>query len=272
MSEARNYFDKQSKPRWTAKVDLVKDSVIESGTHKLKVRTYHCKPLNSNTTILYAHGGGFIYGGLESHDSICRLLAKRTGLRVVAIDYRLAPEYPYPAAVEDSRTTLEWLANSEEAPQHFILAGDSAGANILLYLALSQPKITVSGLVLIYPALDPSLSSASMETYKTGYFLTRDDMRQFWQMYLDNASATHKWPLSTRLLSSLPPTLIIGAGHDVLRDEGAAFSKQVKDAGVQARYVCYDDMVHGFMHWPRMTGKRDETLNEIAAFCKELAK
>ena len=248
MSEARRYFDEPSKPRLKAKVHLVKDSVIESDTHKLKVRTYQSKPQNSNTTILYVNGGGFIYGGLESHDSICRLLARRTGLRVVAVDYRLAPEYPYPAAVEDSRIALEWLANSDEASQRFILAGDSAGANTLLHLALSKPKITVSGLILIYPALDPSLSSNSMETYKTGYFLTRDDMRQFWQMYLDNSSKTYKWPFLNSQLSSLPPTLIIGAGHDVLHDEGAAFAKQVNDAGVQAKYVCYDDMVHGFMH------------------------
>jgi acetyl esterase len=270
LSQARSYFSKISKPKFTTKINSVQDGAVESGTQQLKVRIYKDKLLSLSTTILYFHGGGFIYGDLESHDNICRLLARRTGLRVVAVDYRLAPEYPYPASVEDGQTVLEWLLHSDEKTQHYILAGDSAGASIILDLALSQPEPDVSGLILLYPALDPSLSTASMEMYKTRYFLTRDDMRRFWQMYLENAPVSRTWPYSQAQLSTLPPILIIGAGQDVLVDEAVAFSKQLTNAGVHCKYVRYDDMVHGFMHWPRAIGKRDQALVAIATFCNEL--
>lgn len=273
LDEARNYFN-SLRPRQGAYVMSVKDHAIAHHGRNFKVRTYqHHTPI-SDTAIIYFHGGGFAYGGLESHDNVCRLIARRSGFMVAAVDYSLAPEHPYPAAIEDGVTALSWLGSSMSGINRVILIGDSAGANIALHVVLNSqsksPKVV--GEVLIYPALDPSLSTKSMETYKDGHFVTRNDMRQFWNMYTAKSDIPYIWPLPAGQLATLPPTLVIGASYDVLHDEGQEFFESIQRAGVSAHYVNYDDMAHSFIQWPGFMGRRNDALGRIASFCKAIVQ
>jgi acetyl esterase len=206
--------------------------------------------------ITYFHGGGWVVGGLDSHDASCRLLAAVTGCVVVAVDYRLAPEHPYPAAVEDCLAAYTWVHDHHRelgtAEGVVGVMGDSAGGNLAAVVALcgrdgAVPAPVAQGLV--YPALDARLDSPSIHEFADGFFLTRTGMEAYRAHYLPDPATWEAWQASPVLAEDkrgVAPALVVTAGFDPLRDEGAAFARDLEAVDVDVEYRCYGDMVHGF--------------------------
>lgn len=209
-------------------------------------------------SVLWMHGGGFAIGSLDSHDGPCRMMADRLGATVLALDYRLAPEHPFPAAVEDTQAALRSL--HAQAPElaldrsRIVVAGDSAGANLALVASLEArgtPHAPVAVLA-VYPVTDFTMSAESHRTLGKGYFLEADDIRFYREAYL--AGAEQKHPLASVFwredLEGLPPTVLVTAGFDPLRDEGMAYAEKLRDAGSPIHHRCFEDLFHGFWNAP----------------------
>jgi acetyl esterase len=206
--------------------------------------------------IAYFHGGGWVMGNLDSHDACCRLLAAVSGCVVVAVDYRLAPEHPYPAAIDDCLAAYTWVHehHGELGTAEGVVGvmGDSAGGNVAAVVALSGRDGVVPAPVaqgLVYPALDARLESPSMHEFGDGFFLSRELMEAYRAHYVPDPAAWETWRVSPLLVEDrrgLAPALVVTAGFDPLRDEGAAYARDLEAAGVEVEYRCYDDMVHGF--------------------------
>jgi acetyl esterase len=226
--------------------------------------------------LVYLHGGGFVFGDIESHDAQARRLANRTGRAVLAVDYRRPPEHVFPAALHDCETALVWLL--EHGRDHGLdttrtaLVGDSAGANLALGTMLRRPG-RVEASVLVYPFLDPTTSSPSYASTRGG--LDRGDARWFWRQYVEPGAAPETWadpelaPLRSSSLGSLPRTLVQIAGADTLVDEDRALVHLARDQGAEVAEVTYDGMVHGFWRHPSLFDAAETALADAAAFLRE---
>jgi acetyl esterase len=234
--------------------------VMAAGPHgQIPLRVYRPAGLPASTPLpayVYFHGGGWVIGDLETHDVLCRQITAAAGVSVIAVDYRLAPEHKFPAAVDDAWAATRWIAahGAELGVDGGKLAvgGDSAGGNLAAVVALlardaGGPPITAQ--VLIYPVTDLSAETQSYTDFAEGFALTRDSMRWFRAHYLTGPRDGDDWrasPLRARSHAGLPPALIVTAGFDPLRDEGAAYAMRLRDAGVMVDYVCFGGMIHGF--------------------------
>lgn len=206
--------------------------------------------------LVYFHGGGWVIGDLDTHDDICRALCHHAGCIVVSVDYRLAPEYKYPAAVDDSYAAVEWVVNHAAEmtidSTRIAVGGDSAGGNlaaIVTHLCRDNDGPDIRFQLLIYPATDMTLSYPSISELGEGYRLTQAAMQWFIEHYLrDEADKTDPKasPLYAQSFAGLPPALVITAGFDPLRDEGKAYADKLSGADVEVDYHCYEGMVHGF--------------------------
>ncbi len=206
--------------------------------------------------LAWFHGGGFVIGSLETHDSVCRMLANQADCIVVSVDYRLAPESRFPAAVEDCQAALKWVAlHAVEFggdASCIAVGGDSAGANLATVMAIlardaAHPKLAFQ--LLIYPCVAPEPETPSHHKFKEGYILSRNSITWFYKQYLRNGKDANDFrfaPLMLDDLSGLPPSLIIVAGYDPLRDEGIEYAKKLIEAGNRVRLSNYEGMVHGF--------------------------
>ena len=206
--------------------------------------------------LVYYHGGGWVLGSIDEYDTVARKLAERTSCAVVLVEYRLAPEHRYPAAVDDSYAALEWVGQNvkyiagREVP--LIVAGDSAGGNLAAVMAVrararNGPPIALQ--VLIYPVTDSDLDLPSYADPENQLLLTRDGMIWFWDHYIPDSSRRSEpdaSPLHTDNLSGLPPTVILTAEHDVLRDEGEAYAARLQEADVKVNLRRYPGQMHGF--------------------------
>ena len=225
----------------------------------LPIRIYTPRELKTAEklpVLMWFHGGGFVIGSLDTHDSVCRLLANRADCVVVAVDYRLAPESKFPAAVEDCEAALKWVAlHAVEFggdPACIAVGGDSAGANLATVIAIlardaAHPKLVFQ--LLVYPCTAPEPETASHHKFKEGYFLTRNLITWFYRQYLRSGKDEHDFryaPLLHDDLSGLPPSLIIVAGYDPLRDEGVEYARKLIEAGNRVRLSNYEGMIHGF--------------------------
>ena len=208
------------------------------------------------SAITYFHGGGWVVGGLDSHDGSSRLLAAVTGCVVVAVDYRLAPEHPFPAAVDDCLAAYDWVQRNHRdlgtAPGRVGVMGDSAGGNLAAVVALATREGDVPAPVaqgLVYPAIDARLDSPSMSEMGEGLFLTKAGMEAARSMYLPDPTDWESWrasPLLAEDKRGVAPALIVTAGFDPLRDDGTSYARDLEAVGVEVDHHCYDDMVHGF--------------------------
>jgi len=207
--------------------------------------------------IVYLHGGGWVTGDLDSHEGTCRLLASVTGCVVVAVDYRLAPEHPFPAAVEDAVAAYVWVhrhaGELSIEPGRVGVMGDSAGGNLSAVLAIEARGLSVPPPVaqgLIYPAVElEQLRFPSHQSVGSGFGLDRAAIEWFRSQYVpspEDRRSPRVSPLLAADLSGLAPALVVTAGFDPLRDEGKAYADALTAAGVSVRYRCYDDMIHGF--------------------------
>lgn len=216
-------------------------------------------------SILFIHGGGWAVGGLDSLDYLCCNLCDRLGVGVVAVDYRLAPEHRFPAALEDCHDALAWLA--ARAPGPITVIGDSAGGNLSAALCLLARDLggpAIAHQTLIYPALDLALESPSItENEQIG--LTYEDMLALGQMYLGDHDRRDPLvsPIHSPDLRNLPPAFIVTADCDVLRDDGSRYADGLRRAGVYARYENYPNMPHAFLSQPKLCAGAPGALNDI---------
>jgi acetyl esterase len=205
---------------------------------------------------VFAHGGGFVFCDLDTHDGICRAMANGVGAIVVSVDYRLAPEHTCPAALDDALVALTWAVENAELlgvdASRVAVGGDSAGGNLAAALCLRVrdefgPDIDFQ--LLVYPVIDCTLSHPSIEENGEGYFLTKDTMVWFVGHYLGSTDAKDPYvsPLHAESLADLPPALVITAEFDPLRDEGEAYAAALREAGVEVEAVRYDGQIHGFL-------------------------
>jgi acetyl esterase len=232
--------------------------------------------------LVFLHGGGWVIGSIDSHDVPCRILAHRGGAVVVAVDYRLAPEHPFPAAPEDAWAAARWVGEhaAELAidPARLAVGGDSAGGNLSAVVALMArdrggPRLAHQ--FLVYPATDAGLDTPSCRDNADGYFLTLAGMRWFWSHYLAtpaDGENPYASPLRAPDLRGLPPALVQTAEFDPLRDEGEAYAERLRAAGVPVTLTRYPGTIHGFMSFLLALPQGGRLLDEIAARLRALPR
>jgi acetyl esterase len=225
--------------------------------NRVAVRAY--RPVSGETlpALVFFHGGGWAIGDLDTHDVVCRQLALGARCAVFSVDYRLAPEHPFPAAVEDCFFATQYVFENHHSlkidPVRIAVGGDSAGGNLAAVVALiardaGGPPLACQ--LLIYPATDQRCEFPSHQRNGEGYLLTKDAIRFFRSAYLPNASERTDWrasPLLARSHANLPPAFVVTAGYDPLLDEGRAYAERLAKSGVETAYREYPDMVHGFV-------------------------
>jgi acetyl esterase len=218
------------------------------------VRFYRPATIGSNGLLVWFHGGGWVLGDLESHDDPCRSLANRGGFCVLSVDYRLAPEHPFPAGLDDAQTATRWAR--DHAPELgcdplIAVGGDSAGGTLAAVVA-NRPAAAACFQLLVYPATDARMEHPSIRENAEGYFLTASGMRWFYDHYLSGDDGSPDDPRVSPLaeesarIASAPSALVITAEYDPLCDEGVAYAARLADAGVATSHVRFDGQVHGF--------------------------
>jgi len=247
----------------------------------LPVRIYR-PDAGDPATLLFYHGGGWVLGTLDSIDPVCRRLARRAGCLVVSVDYRLAPEHPFPAAVDDAWAALRWAADHAGSlggdPDRLGVAGTSAGGNLAAATALRArgaggPDLAQQAL--LYPITDRAFDTDSYAENADGPLLTRADMEWFWERYLRSPVDGHNpfaSPLRARELSGVAPATVVTAGADPLRDEGRAYADRLDGAGVSVARHHYPEMAHGFLSFVDDVPAADEAFDALArAVCERFA-
>lgn len=240
-------------------VASVEDVTVTDGQHgDFAVRCYRpagADPTDTLGCLVWIHGGGFVIGDLETGDSTCRVLANEAGVAVVSVDYHLAPEHPYPAAIDDVMTALDWVVAEAERlgidPARLAVGGDSAGGNLTavacqLARAAGGPQIAFQ--LLVYPVTDLAGDHPSRHENGEGYFLTQETMVWFARQYLGgrDAATPRVSPMLASDLSRLPPAMVITAEFDPLRDEGLAYADALQAAGIPVERLHFDGEIHGF--------------------------
>ncbi len=225
--------------------------------------------------LAFYHGGGWIQGSLDSHDGMCRRLASWADCVVVSVDYRLAPEHPFPAAVDDCFAAFRWLVSEAASiggdANRVAVGGDSAGGNLAAVVALlarDRGQTRPAFQLLIYPGLDFRMDTESHRRLADTYMLTRERMEWYAGLYLGDSGAGRDPRASPALaddLRGLPPALVITAGFDPLRDEGRDYAEALRAAGVEAEHRCFEGMIHAFASMPAAFRQADEALRLSAA-------
>lgn len=255
-------------------VASVRDRTISTKVGELPVRIYHPQPNQLRPVIVFFHGGGFVLGDLDTHDGLARALANRCGRVVVSVDYPLAPEHKYPAAINAAFAATTWVA--EHAAEFggngadLAVAGDSAGGNLAAVVALMARDAggpAIAHQVLIYPDVDFRRSNVSIREFAGRYGnISRATQQWFMDHYLtseDQKLDPHVSPLLAPSLEHLPTTFIVTAEFDALRDEGEQYGARLRAAGVHTIVNRYDGMIHEFIRWP--FDAADRALDDIAA-------
>ncbi len=278
VAESRKTLDEKASAAsgTPAKMESVRDMKASAGGLTVPVRVYRPVPGGPLPVIVFYHGGGWAQGSLDSHDSLCRILAKKTGALVMAVDYRLAPEHTYPAAVNDAYAALVWASENGKAlnadTSRIAVAGDSAGGNLaaaVCLMARDRKGPAIRFQALIYPAVESAyLRTASYKMFAKGYMLTRKDVDKFIEMYLPDRKDRldpYASPILALSHRDLPPALVVTAEFDVLRDEGEAYAAALNSSGVAARAVRYPGMIHGFVSADRLVPHAGQATDEIAS-------
>ena len=274
VREAKNplFFKLGPSPEEVAEV---RDVTIPSDDYEIPLRIYIPAGEGAFPLFVYFHGGGWLIGNLDTHDSVCRILTNRSGCVVVSVGYRLAPEHKFPVAVEDAYAATQWV--SENAARlhgdagRLAVGGDSSGGNLatvtcLLAKMRKGPRITFQ--VLIYPVTNlASMDNESYRRHGEGYILTQASMQYYRDHYLatpDDAKHPTASPLLAEDLTGLPPAFILAAKYDVLFDEIVAYAERLKKAGVDVDLKTYTDMIHGFFCWGGVIDRAAEAIGDVA--------
>jgi acetyl esterase len=231
--------------------------------------------------LVFFHGGGWVIGDLDSHDVVCRKLAHEGELIVISVDYRLAPEHKFPAAVDDSIAATKWVADNARQlgidAGRLSVGGDSAGGNLAAVVSIAARDgngPAIAGQVLIYPATDFTMTHPSHSEPETSILLTHSVIRWFRDHYLNGAADVHDWrasPTRATTLVGLPPAYVLTAGADPLRDEGDEYAERLKQAGVPVTYKHFPGQFHGFFTMGRLLEQANVAASDIGAWLKALS-
>ena len=261
-------------------VARVEDRRVPGPGGDLAVRCYHPDAADGDLgALLYFHGGGFVIGDLDTHDILCRQLCTLAGALVVAVDYRLAPEHRYPAAVEDAVASFDWLREActelGADPARLAVGGDSAGGTLAAVVAQHARDAghALAAQLLLYPVVDLSRSYPSHEEHADVYPISAPVLDWFWSQYFDGGGAAFReqvWasPIRTERFTDLAPAFVLTAGLDPLRDEGAAYAAKLTEAGVETAYHCAMGTVHGFLRLGRLVPAAGDAIAAAAHFLK----
>jgi len=245
-------------------VGEVKDVEATGSGGPIPLRVY--TPLEpKGGAVAYFHGGGWVVGSIDSFDTTCRALANASGATIVSVGYRLAPEHPFPAALEDCVAAARGTAKKHEG-EPIAVAGDSAGGQLAIGVA-RRLRDQLAGMALIYPVTDGGMNTPSMRDFKERYGLTAAGMQRYWNLYADGADGFQPdlSPLRADDLAGLPPTYVLTAEFDILRDEGEAFVGKLREAGVDVTHRRFDGTIHGFWRWMAATPRTREAIDEVGA-------
>jgi acetyl esterase len=230
-------------------------------------------------TLIYFHGGGFVVGSLESHDGLCRLFTAEGGFRVIAVDYRLAPEHPWPAAVDDAWAATQWIEENAASlgvdAGRIAVGGDSAGgmlAAIVTQAARDKGGLKIAYQMLLFPNTQVGGETSSMHEFAVGYFLERRAIEYFNSLYLPpgtDRTSPKVSPLQAKSFSHLPPAYVMLGGFDPLHDEGLAYAEKLRAAGVKVVVADYPDMVHGFIYLQTVLPQARDAVAEAAKAVKK---
>ena len=260
-------------------VASVEDRTVPGPAHPITVRVYRPAPGAPLPALMFFHGGGFVLCDLDSHDRECRALANASGAVVIAVDYRRAPEHPFPAAAEDAYAATTYVAGHADEfgidPGQLAVGGDSAGGTLATVVALMSVERGGPALkfqLLIYPLVDYTDESPSMAEYAADHFLTRGVMDWFADLYVpraDDRRHPHASPLYAASLHGLPPAFIITAECDPLRDQGEAYARRLQAAGVPVQLKRYDGMIHPCFSLGGMVDAGRQALGDAAAAVRQ---
>ena len=264
-------------------VAAVRDLGIDGPGGNLPLRVYRPETTPA-PTLVFCHGGGWTLGTLDSADGICRRLCRRVGAVVVSVDYRLAPEHPFPAALADAVSAVRWVtdhASHVGGDGTVGVAGTSAGGGLAAGVGLASARddgplgvgldTELAVEALCYPALCPRFDSASYERCRDGPLLTRADMRYFWETYLRPADAANPYAAPPRANShaGVPPTVTAVGGHDPLADDAAGYAQRLRAADVPVRELRYPSLAHGFCSFAANVPAADEAFDEVCAAIRD---
>ncbi len=269
-----------------APVAGVRDLQIDGAEGKIGARFYSTPELGGpHPLLVFYHGGGFVLGDLDSHDGLCRSLCVHGGVDVLAVDYRLAPEHPFPAGVDDARAAFEWAqANAADLgsdPTRIAVAGDSAGGNLAAVTAremaksLAPPPIAQ---LLIYPTIDWTLKHPSHGLFGNGFLLTSDLMDWFGIQYVGQTRGDESLddprlsPLKAEDVIGLPPAVVVTAGFDPLRDEGEAYAAKLKAAGNEVVLRRFPSMIHGFASMSGVSPGARDSIVEVGGMLRAVVR
>jgi acetyl esterase len=259
------------------------DLVVPSEEARLPARLYTPQHFpEAEGLLVWLHGGGWYVGDIPTFDRVARTLANASGLKVLLVEYRLAPEYHWPVQIGDADAVVSWARSEAGAtqlaidPARVVLGGDSAGGQLAVVAARharTDGLPALRALLLAYPALDPSLASESYKSFADGPMLTRADMARCWGFYLNGAGDgdPDAAPLVATDWDGLPPTWVAVAGQDVLRDDGLALATTLEGAGIAVQRRVFEDMVHGFARWGGVVDAARELLVWLADGARERA-
>jgi acetyl esterase len=278
MRESIDAFARAGRVR-SEEVASVDDRTIPGPAGAIPVRVYRPSDATGLPVIVYFHGGGWTIGSLETHDNSCRALTNAVDCVVVSVDYRLAPEHKFPAAVDDALAATQWAAEHAVElggdPARVAVAGDSAGGNLAAVVSIAARDQGGPPLVfqlLVYPATDAERDSVSMRENATGYFLERESMRWFNTQYLRDERDEDDWrfsPLRAESLVGLPPAFVLTAEFDPLRDQGEAYARRLEDAGVPVELRRYDGVFHGFFGMRDLMEPAQQAWDDVSKALRE---
>jgi acetyl esterase len=272
VAAARRLEDELFSAGTGPELDWVRNLAIDGPGGDLPLRVY-APDQQSPPTLVFYHGGGWTLGTLDSADDICRELAARAGVLVVSVDYRLAPEHPFPAAPDDALAALEWVADHAEAfgadPERLGLAGTSAGGNLAAATAMRarNTDIDIDGQFLLYPICDHDFETESYREHADSALLSRADMGWFWEQYLRSpvdAANPYASVLRADDLAGVAPATVLTAGNDVLRSEAVAFAEKLDSAGVETAHHHYPSLAHGFLSLTDDVEAADRAMDRLA--------
>ncbi|MGG3466813.1 alpha/beta hydrolase [Neobacillus pocheonensis] len=262
-------------------VGRVEDRTIPGPETDIPVRVYYPKEIQASyPALVFYHGGGWVIGNIETHDNVCRALTNLANCVTISVDYRLAPEHKFPAAVEDSYAAVQYVFNQAEAfqvdPSRIAVGGDSAGGNlaaVVANLAKDKNHPAILFQLLIYPSTNiGGEPTVSMRENSEGYFLTKGTMEWFRDCYL-NSEEDKQSPLVSPILhgnfKGLPPALVITAEYDPLRDEGEDYAEKLAEAGVDVECVRYDGTIHGFVSMAAVIDQGKRALEKAGSALKK---
>ena len=254
-------------------VAKIQDRVIPVLDGDIKLRIYTPEGNGPFPILVYFHGRGWVMGDLEDVDALLRVLTNAARTVVVSVDYRLAPEYKFPTAVNDCYLATKWVSENARLlggeAGRVVVGGESAGGNLAAVVALMARDRGFPSLccqVLIYPITDISIEYPSQSKFD-GYFLTGYDIRYFEKHYLradEDRQNIHVSPLLAKGLNNLPPALVVTAGYDPLHDQGKVYAERLKDDGVDVTYYCYEDMIHGFLGFAGIMDRGKDLIKVLA--------